>query len=305
MGVRDEVVERIVGRRNELNQEKDDARKLVEVLTRIQESEAVSRSRDGQTMPQPEFTREELRRIEANAEATRDATLLRQFDEFESFYIERDTQNERVTPEQRLSRAAAREIVAEVAHRENAERLAHYNERGDSQPLAIESKDGRISVHRLTETRPRSLVERALRPLVENSAARDTRHAIEAASANSQAQIVADYEKSRAYLEAAREIAGSLRAEARQLGIDSTRLMPEFTPKERINLEIYAERLADPTERAHYLGLARGEVAHAMPLHEEPSNRFAHDHASRFDHGRATTQSHEYDTYARSSGRSR
>ena len=34
------------------------------------------------------------------------------------------------------------------------------------------------------------------------------------------AQLVADYEKSRAYLEAAREIAGNLRAEVREQGID-------------------------------------------------------------------------------------
>ena len=304
-GVRDEVALRIDGRRNELNQETDDARKLVEVLTRIQESEAASRSRDGRSMPDLEFTREELRRIEANAEVTRDSQLLRQVDEFEKHNIERDSQHERVTPEQRLSRAMGREIVAEVAYRESAERLAHYNERGDSQPLAIESKDGRISVHRLKETRPHSLVERALRPLLENSAARDTRQAIEAASANSRALLVAENEKSRAYLEAAREIAGNLRAEAREQRIDSTRLTPEFTPKERINLEIYAERQTDPAERERYLSMARGEVTRATPLHEAQGGRFALDHASQFDHGSAATQSHSYDTHDRSAGRAR
>lgn len=303
--IRDEVVERVDGRRNELNQETDDARKLVEILTSIHESEAASRSRDGRAMPDLEFTREELRRIEANAEVTRDAQLLRQFDEFEKHFTERDPQQERVTPEQRLSRAMAREIVAEVAYRESAERLAHYNERGDSQPLAVESKDGRTSVHRLKETRPHSLVERALRPFLENSTARDTRQAIEAASAKSQAQLVAENEKSRAYLEAAREIAGNLRAEAREQGIDSSRLVPEFTPKERISLEIYAERQTDQMERERYLCLARGEVTHATPLHEAQGGRFAHVHASQFDHGRAATQSHSYDTHDRSAGRAR
>lgn len=303
--IRDEIVERIDGRRHELKQETDGARQLVEVLTRIHESEAASRTNDGRAMPQPEFTREELRRIEANAEVTRDAALLRRLDEFEKHNLERDSQQERVTPEQRLSRAVAREIVAEVAYRESAERLAHYNERGDSQPLAIESIDGRISVHRLKETRPHSLVERALRPLIEKSDARETRHAIEAASANSQARLIAENEKSRAYLEAAREIAGNLRAEAREQGIDNTRLVPEFTPKERINLEIYAERQADPYERERYLSLARGEVAHAPPLHEAQGGRFAHDHAGQFGHSHTPAQSHDYDTHARSTGRAR
>ena len=91
------VVKRIDERRNELQKETDDARKLVEVLTRIHESEAASRARDGRAMPEPEFTREELRRIEANAEVTRDAALLRQLDEFEKRSNERDSRHERVT----------------------------------------------------------------------------------------------------------------------------------------------------------------------------------------------------------------
>jgi hypothetical protein len=300
--IRDEIVERIDGRRNELKQETDGARKLVEALTRIHESEAASRSQDGRADRQPEFTHEELRRIEANAEVTRDARLLRQLDEFEKHNPERDTTSERVTPEQRLSRAVAREIMAEVAYRESAERLAYYNERGDSHPLAIESIDGRISVHSLKDTKPHSLVERALRPLIEKPDARETRHAIEAASANSQARLITENEESRAYLEAAREIAGNLRAEAREQGIDTTRLVPEFTPKERINLEVYAERQTDPAERERYLGLARGEVARATPLHEAASNRFAHDHAS---YSQTPAQSHDNDSHARSTGRAR
>lgn len=200
-------------------------------------------------------------------------------------------------------RVAARETVAEVAYRESAERLAYYNERGDSLPLAIESIDGRLSVHRLKDTKPRSLVERALRPLIEKPAARETRQAIETASAHSRARLITENEKSRAYLEAAREIAGNLRAEAREQGIDISRLVPEFTPKERINLEIYAERQTEPTERERYLGLARGEVAGATPLHETQVGRFAHDHASQVGYTRTPAQSHDYDSHARSTGR--
>lgn len=305
MTVRDELVKKIDERGNQLRKEAEDTRKLVEVMTRVHESEKASRSQDGRAMPQPEFTREELRRIEANAEATRDAGLLRQLDEFEKRFNERDSLIERMRPEERLSRAMAREVMAEVAYRESAERLANFNERSDAQPLAIESKDGLINVHRLKETKPHSVVERALRPLLEKPAARETRRAIEVASANSQARLVTDYEKSGAYLDAAREIAGSLRAEIREQAIDKTHLTPAFTPKERINLEIYAERQADPRERAHYLDLACGEIVQATPSHDAPGDRFAHDPASRFDHGRAVEQSYASDTHARSTGRAR
>ncbi len=303
--VRDEILTRIDERRNELQKEAEDACKLVEVLTRIHESEAANRASEGRAMPEPEFTREELRRIEANAEVTHDAGLLRQLDEFERRSNERDSRSERVTAQERLGRAIARELMAEVAHHESAERLTSFTERGDAQPLAIESNDGRISVHRLKETRPHSVVERALRPFLEKPAARETRHAIEAASANSQVQLVVDYEKSLAYLEAAREIAGNLRAEVREQGIDYTHLMPALTSKERIELEIYAERQADPRERDRYLSLARGEVAHATPLHDTPGNRLPQAHASEFDHGRIAEQSHAYETQARSTGRAR
>jgi hypothetical protein len=305
VSVRDEIVTRIDERRNELQKEAEDARKLVEVLTYIHESEAAIRAREGRVIPGPEFTREELRRIEANAEVTRDAELLRQFEEFERHSIERDSRSERVITQERLGRAVAREIMAEIAHRESAERLSSFNERGDVQPLAVESNDGRISVHRLKETRPHSLVERVLRPFIEKPAARETRQTIEAASANSQARLVADYEKSRVYLEVAREIANNLRAEAREQGIDNTHLIPALTPKERINLEVYAERQADPSQRAHYLSLARGEVAQATPSHDMSGSRFMQSHVSQFDHGRAAEQSHTYDTLARSTGRAR
>ncbi len=305
MTVRDELVKRIDERRNELLKETGDARKLVEALTRAHEKEAASRPLGDQAMPQPEFSREELSRIAANAEATRDASLLRQLNEFEKRLDGRDAQGERVTPEERLGRAMAREVMAEAAYRETAERLANFSERADVQPLAIESKDGRVNVHRLKDTRLHSVVERALRPLVEKPAARETRHAIEAAAANSRARLVADYEKSLAYLEAAREIAASLRAETREQVMDKIHLSPAFTPKERINLEIYAERQADPQARAHYLSLARGEMAQATPSHDAPGNRFALDRVSQIDHRRTSGQSHAYDSPARSTGRAR
>ncbi|MGA9772967.1 MAG: relaxase MobL [Blastocatellia bacterium] len=303
--VRNELVKRIDERRNELCKEAEDNRKLVEVLTQIHESEVARHAIDGRVIPQPEFTREELHRIEANAETMCDASLLKQLDEFERRFNASSSQIGRTQPEERLGHAMAREVMAEVAYRESAERLANYNGRGDAQPLAIESKDGHIKVHRLKETKPHSVIERALRPLLEKPTVRETRHAIEAAAANSQARLVTGYEKSRAYLEAAREIASNLRVEVREQAIDKTHLTPEFTAKELINLEIHAERQTDPRERAYYLSLARGEIVQATLLHNSSGGRLAGDQANRPDPGRTTEQSHEYDNHTRSAGRAR
>jgi len=59
--------------------------------------------------------------------------------------------------------------------------------------------------------------------------------------------LVNDLERVEQYHHAARELA----AEAKDRN-------PQFTDKERINLEIYAERLNEESERENYLGVARG-----------------------------------------------
>ncbi len=195
--IRQELVVKIDERRGEFRLETDEARKLAGVLGTIYEREAASRFGDGRLMPPPQFTREELTRIEANAEVTRDAELLKRLDEFEKHSL---------TPERRLGRAVAREVMAQVAYRDSAERLATVREKGHIQPLSVEYPDGRLSVHQLKDTWSHSLVERILRPLVEKPDARATRVAIETAAANSHLRLASDHEKNRAYLQATHEI---------------------------------------------------------------------------------------------------
>jgi len=50
----------------------------------------------------------------------------------------------------------------------------------------------------------------------------------------------------------------------RELASSVSSRNPKFTDKEKINLEIYGERQADPQERERFLGLARegGSSAH-------------------------------------------
>ena len=241
-------------------------------------------------MPALEFTREELSRIEANAEVTRDAGLLRKLDAFEKGST---------PPERRLGRAVAREIVAEVAYRESGERLATFKQKEDVQPLAIERVDGRLSVHQLRETKPHSVIERMLKPLLEKPAGRETRVAIETAASNSHSRLVADHEKNRAYLQAAREIAGELNVEVNGRSTDKAHVVPQFTAKESINLEIYAERQANPQDRDRYLRLARGEVADRT---HEPVGR---GHNTQFEHARPPGQAPTHELYTRSPGRER
>ena len=60
--------------------------------------------------------------------------------------------------------------------------------------------------------------------------------------------MASDFERAQEYHEAARELA----SEAKDRN-------PQFNDKEKINLEIYAERQNDEAERSRYLELERGE----------------------------------------------
>jgi len=61
---------------------------------------------------------------------------------------------------------------------------------------------------------------------------------------------VTEFDKASEYHDAARELASGV-----------TNRNPKFTDKEKINLEIYAERQTDLQERARFLGLARDGAA--------------------------------------------
>jgi hypothetical protein len=55
------------------------------------------------------------------------------------------------------------------------------------------------------------------------------------------------------------EKASDYHKEARELASEATGRDPQFTDKEKINLEIYAESQNDAAEREWYLELARSE----------------------------------------------
>ncbi|MCG3144878.1 MAG: hypothetical protein HONDAALG_02388 [Gammaproteobacteria bacterium] len=275
--IRETVIERIATEQREMQEEVQEAGKLVETLTRI---ESAFRAQSGQPMPEPLFTRKELERIAANAEVTRDAAMLRQLHEFEKRSNADGTPVVSASPERELGRALAREAMAGISLRESAERLANFQARSELQPLLIETPDGRLLTKRLEDTKPNSLAERVLRPLIERESDRELHDAIRAAFAQYHDHLLSGHEKSLSYSATAHEITELLREEAKDRA-GAERAAPDFTSKERINIEIYAERLTEPNEREHYLRLSRGE-----PTYERSSHDLA-ERASGSDHDRS------------------
>jgi hypothetical protein len=100
----------------------------------------------------------------------------------------------------------------------------------------------------LREVEARTLTEYVTRALTESLERREHRHDVKLAAHAHETRLVSDLERAEQYHQAARELA----AETKDRN-------PQFTDKERINLEIYAERQNDESERKRYLHLSRGD----------------------------------------------
>jgi hypothetical protein len=80
---------------------------------------------------------------------------------------------------------------------------------------------------------------------IESKGQREHRRWINAAAREHRGRLVSDFEKAQDYYATARELASEARGRE-----------PDFTDREKINLEIYAERQNDAAEIEMYFGLA-------------------------------------------------
>ena len=238
--VRGEVVRHIEQRREELVADRDLARELVDVLESAYSKEEQSREQSGRSMPDPSYRADQMRSLEASAEMLRDRKLLSEVHEWEKTASQRDKQLD--WP----GRALAREIMAGVAADETKQRLEQF----------LESKRVRESLLHLGNHRTGSLREVEARSLtdylaqaMETTAQRDYRHTLKLAAKEHHGRLVAEFEKASEYHDVARELASAV-----------TSHNPTFTDKEKINLEIYAERQNNEDDRQKFLGLARGDA---------------------------------------------
>jgi hypothetical protein len=235
--VRAEIVRRISGRREGLTEDRDTAREMVDVLEGIHQIEQDKGMREGQVMPDPQYDAFQIRSLETSAEILRDSKLLREVHEWENTF----GRNSEPGWE---GRSVAREIMSGLAVEETKERLERYLETKRVASLNL----GNHQTGTLREVEARTLTEYMARA-IESREQRDFRHAVKVAAKDHHGRLVSDFEKAQDYHEAVRELASELRDRE-----------PRFTDKEKINLEIYAERQNDEMTRQQYLGLARTET---------------------------------------------
>ena len=99
----------------------------------------------------------------------------------------------------------------------------------------------------LREVQARTLTEYLANAILASREQRDHRQAVKLAAREHHDRLVNEFEK-----------AGDYHAAAHELAAEAKGREPKFTDKEKINLEIYAERQNDDTARERYLQLARG-----------------------------------------------
>lgn len=234
--VRDEIIRRIDDRRAPLVAERELARDLVEVLGNAYTSEQHQRLQNGLSIPEAKYERHQILSLEASAEVLQDVKLLRDVHEWEKNDREINWEG----------RAVAREITSEIAVEVRRERLEHFLESKRVASLHL----GEHRTGTLREVEARTLTEYVTRALTESREQREYRHDVKLAAHAHETRLVSDLERAEQYHQAARELASEVKDRN-----------PQFTDKEKINLEIYAERQDDDEIRDRYLQLARSDAS--------------------------------------------
>ena len=236
--VRSEIVRQIERRGEPLVADRDLARNMLDILEQAYLSEQRARARDGNTMSEPKYDPHQIRALEASAETLRDSQLLREVHEWEKMATKHD-------PEINWEgRAVAREVMSGLAVEETKERLQHFLESKRVASLHL----GDHQTGTLREVQARTLTEYLANAILDTREQREHRHSVKTAAREHHGRLINDFGKASDYHAAARELASE--AQNRE---------PKFTDKEKINVEIYAERQNDAAERERYLELARGE----------------------------------------------
>ena len=236
--VRQEIVRQIEQRRQPLVADRDLSRDMLDVLKNAYLSEEPARTRAGTTMPEAKYERHQINALEGSAETLRDAELLREVHNWEKVAAKSE-------PEINWEgRAVAREIISGLAVQETRERLEHFLESKKVASLHL----GNHQTGTLREVEARNLTDYLARAILDTREQREHRHSVKSAARDHHGRLVNDFDKASDYHAAAREMASVVKDRD-----------PQFTDRERINLEIYGEKQSNEAQREKYLEFARAE----------------------------------------------
>jgi len=246
--VREQVVTLIVERRQELNAATKEARRMTAILSEIHVKEQDRQLIRNGERQEKVLTRAELNQLIDHSNVLADPAMLKQAFLLETRFEERLAPSKQPTARERTARAAGRELLTEIALRQATERLEHFNEKKEFIPVAIKGREGNEQTARLFDFRHHHhplvwLVQRITESKDQRHLRRETNKAVE----TEHARLKEDLVKATECYQVTKGLADSHREEL--LAIKQPLPDAAFTPKQIIQLEIYATRHPDPLER--------------------------------------------------------
>ena len=266
--VREQVVTLINERRQELNAATKEAGRMTAILSEIhvkEQDRQLVRNRERQ---EKILTRSELNQLIDHSNVLADPAMLKQAFLLEARFEERLSPSKQPTARERTARAAGRETLTEIALRQATERLEHFKEQKHFIPVAIKDREGNEQTARLFDFRHHHhplmwLAQRITESKDQRHLRRETNKAIE----TEQARLQEDLVKATECHELTKSLADSHREEL--LAIKQPLPDAAFTPKQIIQLEIYATRHHDPLERLRVETIIhRAELASQTHSHQ-------------------------------------
>lgn len=272
--IREVVVEKIEERHQELSAAVKEAGRMTSVLSEIHVKELARLLARGDERQEKVLTRTEINQLLEHGNTLSDPAMLKQAFILEARFEERQpADDKKPSLTDRAARAIGREVLGEIALRQATERLESFKEHKQFTPVAIKDLAGREQTGRLFDFRhPRHPVMWLAQRVTESKEHRHLRRETTKAIDTEQTRLKEDLTKATHCHELTKGLSDSHREHLLTTGQpipDAT-----FTPKQIVQLEIYATRHQNPTERYRVETLVnRAELAahtQAKQTHKGP-----------------------------------
>ena len=273
--VREQVVTLMEERRQELNAATKEAGRMTAILSEIHVKEQDRQlARNGERQEKI-LTRSELNQLIDHSNVMADPAMLKQAFLLETRFEERLTPSKQPTARERAARAAGREVLTDIALRQATERLEGFKERKQFIPVPIKDREGNEQTARLFDFRHHHhpLVWLAQR-ITESKDQRHLRRETDRAIETEHTRLKEDLVKATECHQLTKGLADSLHEEL--LVIQQPMPDAAFTPKQIVQLEIYATRHQDPLERLRVETIVhRAEIA--LQTHSKQTTQPQHE----------------------------
>lgn len=276
---REQVLKRIEEERAKIMSRIERKAEMVDALSEISDREEARHQKDGRKMPAPIFTEQEMKELATHAERRREPQFYRTLIELEREHDARTFRGLPILPIGRVSRAKAREVMAEIAVHEAQARLQEFTYRRD-QVIVIVRDDGMgdIGLSRMADVQPRTPVEHLFRRLIERG---EKYRQIATMVENYGSRISQRYEEASANYEMLKQDAREYEREFVSQNPEMAIPRPQFAAWEISRLELHALKETDPARREHYEKLYRESVANSRDNFGIRASRATHREYSR------------------------